>query len=305
MSVVSPLVSGATVSSSDGMSVVGAITASGTGAGATGVGSGTDRGGVMLRTTGLGGGGAMGGGGGGGRTSVRTTVGSGISASGAAMGMASIAARLRCSVTAAAMATLRGRLKPLGRAEDVTNVAVRMAGSGVGPRFQRMTPRDGVGGYHPAMASSAHRSLMLLSAALLATVLVGCTRDAEPSDAPAEAPADGGLAALPEDFEGAWAGVLPCADCEGIDVELELQRESGAAGRYRLVETYLGAADAVGFEIAGEWREDACRVGEIAGSCLVLLESGQRWFRHADGSLQAVDAEGRALDPEGARLQRR
>jgi hypothetical protein len=168
-----------------------------------------------------------------------------------------------------------------------------------------MTPRDGVGGYHPAMVWSAHRSLMLLSAALLATVLAGCTREGVPSDAPADAPADDGLATLAEDFEGAWAGVLPCADCEGIDVVLELQRESGAAGRYRLVETYLGAVDAVGFEIAGEWREEDCGVGEVAGSCLVLLESGQRWFRHADGSLQAVDAEGRALDPEGARLQRR
>jgi uncharacterized lipoprotein NlpE involved in copper resistance len=140
---------------------------------------------------------------------------------------------------------------------------------------------------------------------VFATALAGCLRGGESSDAPAEAPADDGLAALPEDFEGAWAGVLPCADCEGIDVELELQREAGAAGRYRLVETYLGAPDAAGFEIAGEWGEDDCRVGEVAGSCLVLLESGQRWFRHADGSLQAVDAEGRALDPDGARLQRR
>ena len=168
-----------------------------------------------------------------------------------------------------------------------------------------MTPRDGVGGYHPGMVWSARRSVMLLSAALLATVLAACTREGEPSDAPADAPTEGGLAALPEPFEGVWAGVLPCADCEGIDVVLELERESGAAGRYRLVETYLGAVDAVGFEIAGEWRENACRVGEIAGSCLVLLESGQRWFRHADGSLQAVDAEGRALDVEGTRLQRR
>ena len=168
-----------------------------------------------------------------------------------------------------------------------------------------MTPRDGVGGYHPGMAWSAHRFLMLLSAALLATVLAGCTREGEPSDTPADAPAEGGLAALPEPFEGVWAGVLPCADCEGIEMALELQRESGAAGRYRLVETYLGAADAVGFEVAGEWREEACRIAEMAGHCLVLLESGQRWFRHADGSLQAVDADGRALDPDGARLQRR
>jgi len=148
-------------------------------------------------------------------------------------------------------------------------------------------------------------SAFILLSAALAAALVGCTGRGESSDAPADAPTEAGLAALPEDFEGAWAGVLPCADCEGIDVELELQRESGAAGRYRLVETYLGAVDAVGFEIAGEWREDPCRVGEIAGSCLMLLESGQRWFRHADGSLQAVDAEGRALDLDGARLQRR
>jgi hypothetical protein len=168
-----------------------------------------------------------------------------------------------------------------------------------------MTPRDGVGGYHQGMVVSFRRLAPFLITVALATALAGCTRGGESSDAPADAPAEGGLAALPEYFEGAWAGVLPCADCEGIDVVLELQRESGAAGRYRLVETYLGAVDAVGFEIAGEWREEDCGVGEVAGSCLVLLESGQRWFRHADGSLQAVDAEGRALDPEGARLQRR
>ncbi len=149
------------------------------------------------------------------------------------------------------------------------------------------------------------RVAALVLTVVFATALAGCLRGGESSDALAEAPADDGLAALPEDFDGEWSGVLPCADCDGIDVELALQRESGAAGRYRLVETYLGAVDAAGFEIAGEWREDDCRVGEIAGSCLVLLESGQRWFRHADGSLQAVDAEGRALDPDGARLQRR
>lgn len=149
-------------------------------------------------------------------------------------------------------------------------------------------------------------ALSLLLVTVLATALAGCgDRGASPDAFPEAPTADGGLAALPEDFDGAWAGVLPCADCDGIDVELELQRESGAAGRYRLVETYLGAADAVGFEVAGEWREEACRIAEMAGHCLVLLESGQRWFRHADGSLQAVDADGRALDPDGARLQRR
>lgn len=174
-----------------------------------------------------------------------------------------------------------------------------------GPRIERMTPTDGVGGYHRHMIDALRRFALLLSAILWATALVGCTRDGDLSEAPASEGAKGGLAALPEDFEGVWTGVLPCADCEGIEVELDVQREAGAAGRYRLVETYLGATDAVGFEVAGEWREAACGVDEAAGTCLVLLESGQRWFRHADGSLQAVDADGRVLDFDGARLQRR
>jgi len=168
-----------------------------------------------------------------------------------------------------------------------------------------MTPPDGVGGYHRRMVNARRRSACLLILVGFVTMLAGCTPGGGDAEVPADAAPEGGLAALPEDFEGAWAGVLPCADCAGIDVELELQREAGAAGRYRLQETYLGAPDAVGFEVAGEWREAACGVGEAGGTCLVLLESGQRWFRHADGSLQAVDADGRPLDADGARLQRR
>ncbi|MGL6290265.1 MAG: hypothetical protein ACRC2H_06230, partial [Silanimonas sp.] len=73
----------------------------------------------------------------------------------------------------------------------------------------------------------------------------------------------------------------------------------------RLVESYLGAIDAGAFEVAGEWREEPCRVGDAPGRCVLLVESGQRWFRGADGTLQAVDGDGRALDPDGARLLRR
>lgn len=155
------------------------------------------------------------------------------------------------------------------------------------------------------MPRPPRHAVFLWSIAVLGIVLAGCGRDTAPPESEPMGPGDGALAALPEDFDGAWAGVLPCADCKGIDVALELQREAGAAGRYRLVEAYLGAVDAVGFEVAGEWREEACRVGTVAGECVVLMESGQRSFRHIDGSLQAVDAAGRALDPDGARLQRR
>jgi uncharacterized lipoprotein NlpE involved in copper resistance len=157
------------------------------------------------------------------------------------------------------------------------------------------------------MSSPTQRVLSALLIAVFALSVAACSRD---GDAPSghtgrDEAAEGGLAPLAESFDGAWSGVLPCADCDGIDVELELQREAGAAGRYRLVETYLGVVDAAGFEIAGEWRETPCRVGDADGLCVMLAESGQRWFRHPDGSLQAVDADGRALDPDGARLQRR
>ena len=114
------------------------------------------------------------------------------------------------------------------------------------------------------------------------------------------------LAPLPATFEGAWQGVLPCSDCAGLDIELLLQREADAPGRYRLVETYLGGGDsAAGFEVSGEWRESACRRGDDAGFCIELIESAQRWFRDLDGSLQAIDAEGRPIDPDAARLLRR
>lgn len=139
---------------------------------------------------------------------------------------------------------------------------------------------------------------------LLALAGCGGDGDAEGDVAPATE-AEVGLAPLPERFEGAWSGVLPCIDCEGIDVTLELQREAGAVGGYRLVETYLGAIDAPGFETSGEWREDACVLAGEPGRCITLVESGQRWFRHVDGSLQSTDAKGRPLDPDGARLLRR
>lgn len=155
------------------------------------------------------------------------------------------------------------------------------------------------------MPRIAHPRVFLLSLALLTALSAGCGRDAEDAAPDAAPPPEDGLAPLPDAFEGAWAGVLPCLDCDGIEVDLELQRESGAVGRYRLIESYLGSVDDAGFEVAGEWREEPCRAGDTPGDCIVLVESGQRWFRHMDGTLQAVDVEGRALDPDGARLLRR
>src|SRR5688572_3045806 len=58
-----------------------------------------------------------------------------------------------------------------------------------------------------------------------------------------------------EDFERTWLGVLPCADCDGIQTRLVLRGEDGKR-RYLLEETYLGAEGDNTFVQEGEWTEE-------------------------------------------------
>ncbi len=140
---------------------------------------------------------------------------------------------------------------------------------------------------------------LLLCSALLS---VGCSRSSE-SSSPAQV-SESTLALLPEDFEGEWQGLLPCVDCQGIDVQLRLSRDADGA-QFALEERYLGDAASVDYRSEGTWSEEACTLGDEAGACITLEEPGLRWFRREDGSLEAVSAEGLSLDPSGARLQRR
>lgn len=86
-----------------------------------------------------------------------------------------------------------------------------------------------------------------------------------------------------------WRGQLPCADCDGIDVQLQLVHAADGDA-YRLVEVYLLGDDGVRFVERGHWRRD----GD-----LIRIE-GQGGSRRAfalqpDGSLQLSDAHGRAV----------
>lgn len=49
-------------------------------------------------------------------------------------------------------------------------------------------------------------------------------------------------------------GILPCADCQGIDETLTLSKDSPEAtgGAYKLKDVYLGK-DAIPFETTGKW----------------------------------------------------
>lgn len=112
------------------------------------------------------------------------------------------------------------------------------------------------------------------------------------------------LAPLPLRFDGTWQGLLPCVDCDGIGVVLQLTRDENAA-LYEMRESYFGAADAEDYVTEGPWTEVLCTLAGEPGQCVVLEEPALRWYRRGDGSLQGVDAEGRALDGADALLQRR
>jgi hypothetical protein len=82
---------------------------------------------------------------------------------------------------------------------------------------------------------SYRRSLAVLIVA--AGALAACGRPTAAPPAPA-APPMPRAADLPK--VGHFAGVLPCADCQGIRTELVLAGDWEGLNRYRLTETYLG-----------------------------------------------------------------
>lgn len=55
------------------------------------------------------------------------------------------------------------------------------------------------------------------------------------------------------DWAGEYKGVFPCADCEGIETELELKADK----TYELTQEYLGKGKANEFKVKGTFRFDA------------------------------------------------
>jgi len=88
-----------------------------------------------------------------------------------------------------------------------------------------------------------------------------------------------------------WQGWLACADCDGIQTTLLLQR-SGDDRTYTLTETYLAAADGARFVETGTWRTEAdlLRLQGNSGEARIFAVL-------ADGRLQPRDGRGRPFAP--------
>jgi len=122
---------------------------------------------------------------------------------------------------------------------------------------------------------------------LLGAVLVGCDGPSPPASQATQALhplADG-------DGRIEWRGVLACADCDGIDTQLVLQRV-GNVSDYRLTEGYLAADQGARFVEHGQWTRQA-ELLRLRG------DDGSRrvYALLPDGRLQPRDGHGNPLPP--------
>ena len=121
-------------------------------------------------------------------------------------------------------------------------------------------------------------------AALLALALAACG-DVGTGHAPRGRPGT-------VDEDAAWQGVLACADCDGIDTRLRLQRGNGVVSQYELVEAYLDGEGAEYFREQGRWRRDGRMLRlqpDTGGERLYAVDTA--------GNLVVVDRRGHAAGP--------
>ncbi len=90
------------------------------------------------------------------------------------------------------------------------------------------------------------------------------------------------------DWAGVYKGMLPCADCEGIVIEIRINADNS----YEKVMTYLGKGDNI-FRESGsfEWDEFGGRI-KIADES---TNSGE-WYRVGENRLIALDIEGNSIE---------
>ncbi len=113
---------------------------------------------------------------------------------------------------------------------------------------------------------------------ILAAVLSAC---APPSEQRGAAPADIHTSQNSLDWSGVYEGVLPCADCPGIQTRLTLNRD----GTYELLTRYLERPVAP--------RTERGRFTWQAGGNTIALDAGGQRYAVGEGRLSLLDPEGR------------
>jgi heat shock protein HslJ/uncharacterized lipoprotein NlpE involved in copper resistance len=126
-----------------------------------------------------------------------------------------------------------------------------------------------------------------LAVAALAAAAITVSSCASPAaTSPAHQAADQHSGATALDWDGRYAGVVPCADCEGIETSITLNKNLS----YRLTTRYRGKDDRV-FERQGAftWEENG-NVVHLAG-----ISDGPSRYRVGEDRLIQLDREGRKI----------
>lgn len=124
-------------------------------------------------------------------------------------------------------------------------------------------------------------SRLILGACLLCAGATACQDAAAPPTAAATSAEPG------DQIE--WQGLRACADCNGIQTDLVLER-GGDARRYTLTETYVTGRGSAQFVERGGWRQDR-RLLRLQGDDASL----HVYALLPDGRLQARDSHGDRL----------
>lgn len=86
-----------------------------------------------------------------------------------------------------------------------------------------------------------------------------------------------------------WHGLLACADCDGIDMQLQLVRDD--APRYQLVELFLVRGGEERFQERGLWTRDGrflrLRADDGAERVFAIEADGRLSVRDRDGEMPA------------------
>lgn len=134
---------------------------------------------------------------------------------------------------------------------------------------------------------------------LAGLALAGCkekiTKSREHVMAPAVSPqenADLHATRNSVDWDGRYKGLLPCADCEGIEMEIELKKDNTYVARSR----YRGRPSPNEFSYTGKFTWDA----RGSGIRLEGLEEGSNRFQVGEGHMTQLDSLGRKISGQHA-----
>ncbi len=96
------------------------------------------------------------------------------------------------------------------------------------------------------------------------------------------------------DYKGTYVGTLPCADCEGIRTEIDLQDDD----TYKMTTTYQGK----GNENDNTYTEEGSYTWNSAGNVITLNNEHNQKYQVGEDKLYSLDLDGNRITGDMADL---